>query len=196
MIEQKLRIRVERGKKAKQHIRPAAHKIQKLRLLNNQNLRTLDRARVHGARVRRGEEAFPAGFARADNVNDMLLACFVDAMEVDRAGLHNVDALRLVAVAEKIFPLLQRFLPGEFRDPKEILRRQIGQQLAEPSTLATTADLNWDKLFVIAAVILVKLEVFRYTWLAFHRSFFGCHAAVKSKQGVPKHALVVVLLSS
>ena len=100
------------------------------RLLHQQYLRRFQRARVRRIAGRRRQGRLGKRLAGAKDVDDLFLARGVDAMNVDRALLRDVKALRGSAFAKEVIAFVERLNEGDVRDGIQIARPQAGEKLA------------------------------------------------------------------
>src|ERR1017187_8373841 len=103
---------------------------QKPRLLHQQYLRRFEGARVRRVAGRGRQGRLGKRLAGAKDMDDLFLSGGVDAMNVDRALLRNVEALRRSAFSEEIVAFVERLNQGDVRDGLQIARRKSGKELA------------------------------------------------------------------
>ena len=77
-----------------------------------------------------GEGRFGKGFAGPEDVDDLLLADGVDAVDVDGASLDDVEALRGGALAEEVIARVERLDEGDVGDGTQIAGGEAGEELA------------------------------------------------------------------
>ena len=87
------------------------------------------RARLPGSRTR-CQGRFGQGFSGAEDVDDLLLAGGVDSMDVDRAFLRDVEALRGSAFAKEVVAFVERLDQGDVRNGIQVARRESGKKPA------------------------------------------------------------------
>jgi hypothetical protein len=91
---QRLKVSAHRPKHAQRQFRALAQQFQESRLRDEKHARLFEGASIRRIAGVLGQSRFRKTFARAEDVDDLRFAGSIDAMDIDRALVHHVEALK------------------------------------------------------------------------------------------------------
>ena len=127
---QRLKVSAHRCKHAQREFRALSQQFQKRRLRDEEDARLFEGASIRRIAGVLEKSRFRKAFADAKDVDDLRFAGRIDAMDVDRALVHNVEALSVRTLPEQVVAFPKPFVHDKGRDPLQVFSRELGKQVA------------------------------------------------------------------